>query len=87
MITTHNEGRCETFSDVPVARYNRAETVGVGAVCKHMDRGPEYFEVIFQVVFQSNEHLKFAWQFTSPCTAGVKGGISKRDRSRRNMPG
>ena len=33
----------------PVARYNRAQTVGMGAVCKHVDWRPEYFKkrVIF----------------------------------------
>lgn len=36
---------------------------------------------------KNNDYLKFAWQFTSPCTAGVNGGISKWDRRRRNIPG
>ena len=58
----------------------------MGAVCKHMDWGPEILGGNFPTSSRVQYHLRFAWQFTSPCTAGVKGGISKRDRSRRNIP-
>ena len=60
--------------------------MGMGAVCKHMDWGPEILGGNFPTSSRVQYHLRFAWQFTSPCTAGVKGGISKRDRSRRNIP-